>query len=135
VILDPITKEKRLETLCVLAGFCFIVVLVKLHKGGSPQSLKLWLETGVAFLAIGLFIGPLATLIAQLWLRLSHLMGAVMSRLLMSLVFFTVLLPLALLRRLVTRRDDLRLKRKADGASYYTEEVKTYTARDLQFPW
>lgn len=133
--LDPVTKEKRLETLSVLAGFCFIVALVKLHKGGSPQTLRLWIEAGVALLIIGLFIGPLATLIAQLWLKVSHLMGAVMSRLLMSLVFFLVLLPLALLRRLTTRGDDLHLKRKADGASYYTDEVRTYTARDLQFPW
>ena len=133
--LDPITKEKRLETLAVLAGFCFVVALVKLHKGGSPHALKLWMEAGVAFLIIGLFVGPLATLIAQLWLKLSHLMGAVMSRLLMSLVFFLVLLPLALLRRVLTRRDELRLKRRADGASYYTEETKAYTASDLQFPW
>jgi hypothetical protein len=27
------------------------------------------------------------------------------------------------------------LKRKTDGGSYYTEETRTYTARDLQFPW
>ncbi len=133
--LDPITKEKRLETLSVLAGFCFVVALFKLHKGGSPQALKWWMGAGVVLLIVGLFIGPLATVIAQLWLKLSHLMGAVMSRLLMSLVFFLVLLPLALLRRLITRRDDLHLKRKTNGASYYTEEVRTYTARDLQFPW
>ncbi|MEO8350774.1 MAG: SxtJ family membrane protein [Chthoniobacteraceae bacterium] len=133
--LDPVTREKRLETLSVLAGFCFVVALIKLHRGGSPQALMWWMEAGVVLLIVGLFIGPLATLIAQLWLKLSHLMGAVMSRLLLSLVFFLLLLPLALLRRLITRRDELHLKRKTNGASYYTEEVRTYTARDLQFPW
>ena len=133
--LDPISKEKRLETLSVLAGFCFIVALVKLHNGASPHTQKLWMEAGVALLIIGLFIAPLATLISQLWLKLSHLLGAVMSRLLMSLVFFLVLLPLALLRRLVTRSDSLQLKRKAEGASYYAAEVKKYAASDLQFPW
>ncbi|MHA3770828.1 hypothetical protein ACXR0O_04750 [Verrucomicrobiota bacterium sgz303538] len=133
--LAPITKEKRHEVFAVLAGFCFVVALVKLHKGGSPETLRLWIEAGVALLVVDLFISPLATLIAQLWLKLSHLMGAVMSRLLMVLVFFLVVLPTALLRRLLTRRDELRLKRKSDGASYYTEEVRTYTARDLQHPW
>ncbi len=133
--LEPISKEKRIETLSVLAGFCFIVALVKLHNGASPHTQKLWMEAGVVFLIIGLFIAPLATLISQLWLKLSHLLGAVMSRLLMCLVFFLVLLPLALLRRLVTRNDSLQLKRKAEGASYYAEEVKKYTANDLQFPW
>lgn len=132
---DPITKEKRLETLAVLAGFCVIVALVKLHKGGSPQVVAWWLEGGVAFLAIGLFVGPLATLLARLWLKLSHLMGAVMSRVLMGLIFLLVLLPLALLRRVFTRQDELQLKRKTGGGSYYTEEAKTYTAQDLQFPW
>ncbi len=132
---DPITKEKRLEVFSVLAGFCFIVALVKLHKGGSPEGLTLWLEAGVGLLVVGLFIEPLATLIAQLWLKLSHLMGAVMSRVLMSLVFFLILLPIALLRRVLTRGDSLCLKRKADGASYYVEEVRTYTSRDLQHPW
>ena len=31
-------------------------------------------------LIIGLFVGPLAVLIAQLWLKLARLIGAVMSR-------------------------------------------------------
>ncbi len=132
---DPVSKEKRIEVLSVLAGFCFIVALLKLYKGGSSETPKLWMEAGIALLVVGLFVGPLATLIAQLWLKLSQLIGAVMSRLLLSVVFFLVLLPIALLRRVVTRRDNLCLKRKPDGASYYIEEVRTYTARDLQFPW
>ena len=132
---DPISKEKRIEVLAVLAGFCFVVALVKIFKGGSLEVIKVWMEAGVGLLIIGLFIGPLAVFIAQLWLKLAQLVGAVMSRLLLTLVFFVVLLPIALLRRALARRNELQLKRQTDGGSYYTEEVRTYTPRDLQFPF
>lgn len=132
---DPISKEKRIEVLAVLAGFCFVVALIKIHKGGSLEMIKVWIEVGVGLLIIGLFISPLAVCIAQLWLKLAQLIGAVMSRVLLTLVFFLVLLPIALLRRALARRNELQLKRGTDGGSYYTEEVKTYTRRDLQFPF
>ena len=132
---EPISKEKRIEVLSVLAGFCFVVALVIIYNGGSIARIKGWLEAGVALLIIGLFIGPLAVLIAQLWLKLARLMGAVMSPILLTLVFFLVLLPITLLRRALTRGNELQLKRKPDDGSYYVEEVRTYTARDLQFPW
>jgi len=135
VTFDPISKEKRIEVLSVLAGFCFVVALVKIYRGGSIETVKVWMQAGVGLLIIGLFIGPLAVLIAQLWLKLAQLIGAVMSRLLLTVVFFFVLLPITLLRRALTRREELQLKRKTDGGSYYTEETRTYTARDLQFPW
>ncbi len=133
--LDPITPEKRLETHAVLAGFCVIMALVKLHHGGSAHAMKLWMEAGVLFLVIGLFIKPLGTLIAQLWLKLSHLLGAIMSRVLISLVFFLVLLPMALLRRACGGKQPVTLARKPAGSSYYTEINKPYTAADLRFPW
>ena len=132
---DPISKEKRIEVLSVLAGFCFVVALVLIYRGGSIETVKVWMEAGVVLLIIGLFVGPLAVLIAQLWLKLARVMGAVMSPFLLTLVFFLVLLPITLLRRAVTRRNELQLKRKTDEGSYYTEEVRTYTPRDLQFPW
>jgi hypothetical protein len=135
VTFDPISKEKRIEVLAVLAGFCFVVALVKIYKGGSIEMIKVWIEAGVGLLVIGLFIPPLAVRIAQLWLKLAHLIGAVMSRVLLTLVFFLVLLPIAGLRRALVRRNELQLKRGVDGGSYYTEEVRTYTPRDLQFPF
>lgn len=133
--LDPVSKEKRLETLAVLAGFCVVMALIKAHHDAPPTSVRAWVWCAFGFLFIGLFVGPLATLISQLWLKLAHGMGFVMSRVLMSVVFFGVLLPMALLRRAFTRIDLIGLKRKADGASYYTEVNRTFTARDLRFPW
>jgi len=135
VTFDPISKAKRIEVLSVLAGFCFVVALVRIHKGGSIETVKVWMQAGLGLLIIGLFIGPLAVLIAHLWLKLAQLIGAVMSRVLLTVVFFFVLLPITLLRRALTRREELQLKRKTDGDSYYTEEARTYTARDLEFPW
>ena len=132
---DPISKEKRIEVLAVLAGFCFVVALVKIYRGGSIETIKVWMEAGVGLLIIGLFIGPLALFIAQLWLKLAQLIGAVMSRVLLTVVFFLVLLPIALLRRALSPHNELQLKRRSDGGSYYTEEVRTYTPRDLQFPF
>lgn len=126
-------KARRIETLAVLALACLVFALLAHRRHGVSLREDAWLVAAAAFLVIGCFVAPLAGLITRAWFGLSHALGAVMSRVVMGVVFFAVLLPLSLLRRLF-EADPLRLRRKASG-SYYTDVSKAYCSRDLRHPW
>jgi hypothetical protein len=61
----------------------------------------IWLAAGL--LVLTLKPNPLANLIARLWLKLSEYIGNFMSKVILSLVFFLLLTPIAVLYRLFNR--------------------------------
>lgn len=73
--------------------------------------------------------------IAVVWLGLSHLLGAVMSRVVLTLIFFLVVTPIGLVRR-VLGKDSLRLRAfKASDDSVMLPRNHTYSGADLERPY
>lgn len=70
--------------------------------------------------------------IAWLWLKFGEGLGWINSKILLGVIFFIVLTPMALLRNLF-KKDELKLKR--DSGSTFHERNHTYTAKDLKNPW
>ncbi|MCC6356304.1 MAG: hypothetical protein IT577_20655 [Verrucomicrobiae bacterium] len=127
-------KARRVETLAVLALACIVIATLRRHHAGIPWLDDPWLVAATVFLVIGCFVAPVASLITRAWFGLSHVLGAVMSRVVMAAVYFAVLLPLSLLRRLF-EADPLHLRRDPKRASYFTEVNRAYGSRDLAKPW
>ena len=73
--------------------------------------------------------------VAVVWLGLAHLMGSVVSKILMSLVFFLVVTPIGILRRL-SGHDSLRLRAfKAGKESVMVERKHVFAGLDLEKPY
>lgn len=73
--------------------------------------------------------------LAVIWFGLSKLMGALMSCVVFTLVFFLVLTPVGLLRRLLGR-DPLALRRfKKDVATAFAIRETHFTSKDLEKPF
>jgi hypothetical protein len=73
--------------------------------------------------------------VAVLWLGLSDLMGSVVSKILLSIVFFAVVTPIALWRRLAGK-DSLKLRAfKAGKDSVMVERNHTFVGQDLERPY
>ena len=73
--------------------------------------------------------------VAVLWLGLSDLLGAVVSKILMFVVFFAVVTPIGILRRLAGK-DSLKLRDfKAGKDSVMLARNHTFTERDLERPY
>lgn len=81
---------------------------------------------------IGAFIPSLAHWIHWAWYKLADAMGFVMSKVLLSVVFFVFLLPIAILYRMFSK-DNLQLKKKTD--TYWTSRGHKYSAKDLEQTW
>lgn len=119
------SAEQNLRTLVVLAMGLLVLFLV-FHKP--------WISwTALGVLLIAAFSDWLSAKVAWLWLKLAELLGKVNSRVLLSLVFFIFLVPLALVRRLFVR-NALDLKRSAENTLYKTRNHR-YIAEDLENPW
>lgn len=73
--------------------------------------------------------------VAVVWLGLSHALGTVVSKIVLSIVFFLVVLPIGFLRR-INGKDSLKLRVfKANDESVMIERNYTFTARDLERPY
>jgi hypothetical protein len=73
--------------------------------------------------------------IAVLWLGFSDVMGAVVSKILMMVVFCAVVTPIGILRRLLSK-DSLKLRVfKAGKDSVMLARNHTFTKRDLERPY
>jgi hypothetical protein len=124
-----LNREKELEiilTICV--GLLVIYFATKQQHR--------WLITlSIGLGIIGAFSKLLTAKIAWAWMKLGEAMGFVMSKVVLSLIFFLFLIPIAMLTRLFSRsKDSLQLK-KISGSSYYFERNHTYTAKDLENTW
>lgn len=117
-------KEKNLETCLVISTG--LVILWFFYP------IKMLLVAAAAIGIIGLFFDRLASIIHWAWYKLAEMMGFVMSKVLLTLVFFVFLAPIAALYRLFNK-DSLQLKKKDD--SYWEERGHVYQKKDLENVW
>lgn len=100
----------------VFAAFCAIVAGAQLWLGHGWW--PAWTAGAVAFLGLALFwTAPLKPL-NRVWFKFGMLLHAIVSPLVMGLVFFTVVTPIGLVMRMAGK-DPLRLKRDPSAATYW----------------
>jgi hypothetical protein len=120
------SSYKTLETMTVLAAASLVF--------GLLLKIQVLLYLALAFLIVGTFIKGLAGWIARGWLAFAHILGTINSKIILTLIFFLFLTPLALVYRLL-HGDFMKIKRSPGDASYYTTRDHLYAAKDLENVW
>lgn len=82
---------------------------------------------------ISILIPTAAQAIAWVWLKLALALGWVNSRILLSIIYFVFLLPIAWVSRLFTK-DPLALKKNKASSLFVTRD-HLYTGKDLENIW
>ena len=118
---------KHKESLLVIStGFLVLYLIFGLEW-------MIWVAAGVSIL--GLMSSTIAKWIHTGWMKLALALGFINSKILLSIVFFVFLMPVAFLQRLVSG-DKLQLKRKKEEeGGYYAERNYTYQKKDLENVW
>lgn len=95
-----------------------------------------WLIGTALLLLVATMLRPqLFAPAAGLWFGLSQTLGTFVSRVLLSIIFFVVVTPVALIRRGIGA-DPLQLKRwRQDRESVFAVRSRTYTGADLERPY
>jgi len=114
-------------------GFLFAGVFSLLsayagYHGASLTAVYVWLGAGLVVALITLFLPELLTPFNKGWFLLGELMGKVVSPLVLGVIFFLLITPIALITRLFGR-DELRLKR-ANANSYWIDRKPPGPAGD-----
>jgi len=99
----------------------FFVAAVYLNYSSSQLLAFLSLCASVFFLLAALFFDSLLLPLNKLWMRLGLLLGMIVSPLVMSIIFFTLFVPIGLIMRLFGR-DELRLKMKSRDSHWKSRE-------------
>lgn len=123
-ILNHLKREKHLETILVLVFALGIFYWI------FRNSYFLLAAGLLAF--IGIFIPVLSDKIHLGWMKLGHALGFVMSKVLLTLVYIIILLPLAFLSKLFGKTS-VRLKPKM--GSYFVDRNFTYTKESMENTW
>ena len=121
-------REKELETILTLC--VALVVLFFVTKKQHAYYLTLSVVLGL----IGMFSKYLTAKISWAWLKLGEMMGAVMSKVILSAVFFLFLFPIAMLARFFSKNNSLQLKKTLVDSYYFTRNHK-YEKKDLENVW
>ncbi|MFO7790888.1 MAG: hypothetical protein R6V32_09970 [Bacteroidales bacterium] len=91
----------------------------------------LWIAVAVGF--SGMVSKFMAFHIDFLWMQLARLLNLVIPNLLLAVVYFILLVPVALLSRLFTKKDQLHLRNKP--GSLFENRDKTFTPSSFEKPW
>ncbi len=103
---------------------------------GAYFSEQTWvLQTAILLLVTNLVCPVAYRVFARVWFGLSRLLGLVMSKVILALVFFLLVIPVGLARRLLGY-DSLNLKKwKLDGSSVFKVRDHTFGPEDLNRPY
>jgi hypothetical protein len=120
-----VKKTKNLQTLLgIAAGMAVLFFIFK-------SAVFLLIAVGVCL--AGLLSARLAALIAGLWMKVANLIGLIINTVLLSLVFFVLLTPLALVRKIAGKSPVLL--RPTQGDSYFHARNHKYEKSDLKDMW
>jgi saxitoxin biosynthesis operon SxtJ-like protein len=123
----PITKEQSKDT-----GMAMVLLLLLASAAFKRQAL---ITAAMVVLVIDMTFPRLYRPVAVLWLGLSHLLGTVVSKILLSLVFFGVVAPIGLARKLLGI-DSLKLKDfKSGDNSVMIVRNHIFTGKDIEKPY
>ncbi len=124
---DTVNRDQAKDTGMAMVLICILVW----HFGHFEKFLAL----AVALLIINMIVPQIYKPVAKLWLGLSNILGAVMSRILLTILFFTLVTPIGVFRR-IAGNDSLQIKKwKKDRTSVFQIRNHTYKPENIDKPY
>ena len=124
--IDQKGRVRDLETVIVWAVFLLLV------HAFWPS--RVWIPFCAAVLLTGLLLKGAASRMVQGWLGFSLILSHCNSRVILTLVFFLFLTPLALLYRLFAR-NPLMLRKDEKAATYFQSRKRSFERGDFEKMW
>lgn len=117
-------KKETISLIVIIAGFFILSFLLKNYW-------PVIIVTGICLPAF--FIQPWAELIHRAWMGLARILGWVNSRIILFVVFFFILTPIAFFARISGKLSFI--KRNKNSETLFINRGHLYTKTDLENPW
>lgn len=95
---------------------------------------QMWFVAAAVLLVVAMTAPMLFRPAAKLWFAFSRILGSVMSKVVLSVIFFGLVTPLALLRR-VLGHDPMQLRGWKKAGSAFVTRDHAYTAKEIEQPF
>ena len=112
----------------LFAGVFALLSAYAAYQNAEAFKVYGWLIAGIVVGLVAIAAPWLLAPLNKAWMKLGELMGRVVSPLVLGVIFFMLITPVALVTRLFGR-DELRLK-KADASSYWIDRAPPGPAGD-----
>jgi len=127
-----VQKQDRYKTILVIVTG-FLVIAWVLFAKEYTRAAEVLAKIAIGIALVSIFIPLAAKGIEWIWLKFAHILGWINSKILLGLIFFIFLLPIAWLSRLFTK-DPLRLKGR-QLKTMYSDRNHLYIKEDLENIW
>jgi Saxitoxin biosynthesis operon protein SxtJ len=125
--IKQMTKDQSRDT-----GMAMVLLLLLIYLKTRREG---WLYSAMVLHIVNMIVPRIFAPASVLWLGLSHVLGTVMSKVLLSILFFAVVTPIGLLRRLFGK-DSLKLRQfKAGTESVMLVRNHLFVAQDIEKPY
>ena len=82
---------------------------------------------------VGLLSDYVAQKIEWVWMKLSWILSFIVPNIILSILFFLFLFPIAIMAKISSKKNFLQLKNV--GNSTWIEEIKNFDAKSMENPW
>jgi hypothetical protein len=125
-------KKKITKDQCRDTGMAMVLLLLLLAVSPKRHG---YLVAAIVLQVVNMIVPQIFRPIAVVWLGFSSLLGEIVPKILLSIVYFLVVTPIAFLRRLAGK-DTLKLRVfKGSQDSVMLERNHTFVGRDLERPY
>jgi len=125
-------KEKATINQAKDTGLAIILILLLFINFGRYYFLIL---PAIVVLVLTMIWPAIFGPLARVWFGLSHFIGSIVSKILLTIIFFSIATPIGLLLRLIGA-DSMRLRKwKHSENSVFVERNQTYSKNDLKNPY
>ncbi len=124
---SKITKDQAKDTGMAIVLICLILTLY----------LKNYhlVFAAICFLLLNMIWPNAYRYPAKIWFGFSHLLGTIMSKILLSIIYFVLVTPVGLIRK-IGKVDSLMLKKWKKGRdSVFSTRNHTYSKEDIEHPY
>jgi len=121
------SSKKEIQTILVIIIGFLILYAVFRWQGFWIMALIIGIP--------GLLIPSIRSYIVKGWFRLAKMLGFINARIILSIIYFVLLCPLAFVSRLFSKDKFQFKKKKSAQDSYYTVREQEYNAEDFKNPW
>ena len=116
-------------------GLVFFVVflIVALWPLKSEENIKLWsLALSIIFFILGILNSKLLTPLQRMWFKFGIFLGAIVSPIVMGMIYFLVVTPIGTFMRLLGK-DLLKTSKVKNVSTYWIKRHKQHSTMKKQF--
>ncbi len=113
-------------------GMAMVLICLLIAFFGQKQQLYV---IAILLLLVNMIWPGIYRPVAKIWLGLSHLLGTVVSKVVLSVIFFGMVMPVGLARR-ISGKDSLQVKKWKKGRdSVFKAREHEFTSEDISHPY